>query len=866
MGEVWRARDSRLGREVALKLLPRSFAADADRLARFEREAKLLASLSHPNVATLFGLEQLDGQRVLVMELVPGEDLAERIRRGPIPVEEALPIAQQIAEALDGAHEKGIVHRDLKPSNVKLAPDGKVKVLDFGLAKAWGGDDAADSSAGLSRSPTLAQTGTLAGVILGTAGYMAPEQAAGRPVDRRADVWAFGVVLFEMLTGRPLFTGETASEVLASVIKEEPDWTRLPAGLPPGLTRLLRRCLRKKPRERLRDIGDARLEIEELMAAVDPTPAATAAPPRGDRRGLSLAWLIAVALAAAALAAFATHLLRRPVTDTRVLAFEVAPPDGSAFQLHSERPGVPMLSPDGRLLAFVVQANGNSSLYVRSLDNVAPRQVPGTENAQYPFWSPDSRRVGFFADGKLKTVQVVGDAGPPVVLCAANEMKGGSWSPGEVIVFAGGAAAGLSRVSAGGGEPTALTKLDPARRENSHRHPRFLPDGRRFLYLARRADTSEHSVMVGSLDGAPPRELVRSPVAAEYAAGHLLFVREKTLMARPFDPARLELSGEAFPVVDEVRVIAVGPIATALGVFSASHNGTLAYLQRQGSSLRQLVWRDAGGHYSTPQISPAGDMAAVEVTAQGGSTDIWLVDLGRGVRSRFTFGASDEFMPLWLPGGRSLVFGCMPGTRQDICRQDVDGTEARVLFASEKEKAPTSVSRDGRWLLFMEEGSQDNYDLQVLPLDGPEPRQPRPFLKTAEFDEVLGRFSPDGRYVVYMSDESGRMEVYVTAFPGPGRKWRVSSRGGTHPDWQADGRRIFYRGPDGAVEAVPVTVRGDGLDFGAGEPLFQGSTATRMPLIAPAPDGKRLLSVEETQTKDEEKLSVVVNWLGRRGR
>jgi Tol biopolymer transport system component len=871
MGEVWRATDTRLGRDVALKRLPPAFASDPDRLARLEREAKLLASLSHPGIATLYGLEEIEGQRVLAMELVEGEDLARRLKRGAIPFTEALEIALQVAEALEVAHEKGIVHRDLKPANVMLTPEGRARVLDFGLAKAWAGEAGEGTSADLSHSPTLANTGTLAGVILGTAAYMSPEQAAGRPVDRRTDVWAFGVLLFEMLTGRPLFSGETASEVLAAVIKEEPDWSRLPRDLPRGVERLLKRCLRKKPRERIHDIGDVRLEIEEALRGGDASSDGAVAPtPRAP-----WAWLVAMGAVAALAAAVAFTLAARRRPDTRVLAFEVNPPEGAAFYLHSERPGVPVLSPDGRMLAFTAQVGARYSLYVRPLDVTTARPLPDTDGAQYPFWSPDSRQLGFFADGKLKKVQVAGDKGPPVALCSAPEVKGASWSPQGVIVFAPAPAVGLSRVSEEGGEPQPLTQLDAARKENSHRHPRFLPDGRHFLYLARLNDTTEQAVMVGSIDGEPPRELLRSPAAAEFASGHLFFLKDRTLMARPFDAERFEFRGEAFPFAEDVTLVGGGPLGTALAVFSTSPSGIVAYQAQRPTTARRLVWRDAEGREVGPlaqegefqyvRLSPRGDLALLNVEARpgGGNTalDLWILDLARNLRSRFTLGPRGGAGGVWEPDGQGIVFACDLEGHFDICHQGLSGAAPEVLLKAKGDQVPDGISPDGRWLLFEQwSGSGGEADLWLLPLEGP--LEPRPWLKTP-FLEGSGTFSPDGRYVAYESNESGRSEVYVTPFPEPGRRWQISAEGGVDPDWQRDGRRLFYRSPDGTVQAVEIDTRGGGIQIGSTKPLFR-IAGSGYRLSAPAPDSRRILAIEPVEAPTLDVVTVLVNWPARR--
>ncbi len=600
MGEVWLATDTKLGREVALKVLPLDFAEDPDRHARFEREAKVLASLNHPNIAHLYGLESAVAEggetdtgtdteiHFLVMELVQGEGLDELISRGPVPVEEAARIALGIAEALEAAHAQGIVHRDLKPANVKIRPDGTVKVLDFGLAKAWE-TDATDHS--LSFSPTITKHATLEGVILGTAAYMSPEQAAGTPADQRADIWAFGVVLWEMLTGHKLFEGETLSHVLASVLKDEPDIEALPDDTPPRLKELVARCLRKKPRERVQAIGDARIVLEEYKA--DPVsfeaPAASLVhetePVPGWRRMLPWA---AVAVFAAALAA---SLLLRPSPPKTVLRATIPPPADSLFNLAPASPGPVAVSPDGNRLAFTAQGDdGSVMLFVRRLDSPDAVVLSGTEDAQYPFWSPDSRWIGFFTgrDGTLKKIDTSG--GPPVTLCNASNGKGGSWGSENVIVFAPNATEPIHRVSAAGGESTPITEIDGSH-HNSHRHPRFLPDGRHFLFLGRGNSDAQSSVLLSSIDGGESRELLLLSTQAEYASGKLLFVRESTLMAQPFDADSFELGAEAVPIAEGVMHIP----GSAVAVFSASPGGVIAYQSGEAEASTTLEWRGRSG-------------------------------------------------------------------------------------------------------------------------------------------------------------------------------------------------------------------------------------------------------------------------------
>jgi len=873
MGEVWRATDTRLGREVALKLLPEDFAVDPERHARFEREAKTLASLNHPNIATLYGLEHLDDHHALVMELVEGEALDARIARGPIPVDEAVPIALQIAEALEAAHEKGIVHRDLKPANVMVRPDGAVKVLDFGLAKAW----EAEAGAGhLSMSPTITSLHTKAGVILGTAAYMSPEQARGKPVDKRADIWAFGVVLYEMLGGSQAFSGDTVTDVIAAVVTRDPGWETLPGDLPPGVRRLLARCLRKDARSRQPDIASVRLELSEIAAGQHeetPPPPKVSAEATESRGGLRrFAWP-GLAILTLALGCGLGWLARSGRPAVRVAEFEVQPPAETTFFLDPERPGAAAVSPDGRAIAFTAEANGAFQLYVRPLDSVVARPVPGTDGAQYPFWSPDSRSIGYFGNGKLRKVQVMGSASPPVTICDVEEMKGGSWGSAGVIVFAPNASSALMRVPESGGTPTPTTQFDPELRDESHRHPRFLADGRHFIYLARiNGGSSENGVMVGSIDGGPGKLLVRSGAAAEVAAGRLLFLREGTLMAQPFDGSSFELSGEAVPIADGMSVIAP---ATALSVFSAAGGRVLLYQAGGATALRKLVWRDRAGHvtgtlgddagYYDVALSPQGDQAVVTLAESSGAADVWVYDVARAVRTRLTFDDRDEWRVVWSPDGRSVVFASDRNGQYDLYAIAVGGTQPeRLLYRSDAMKLPCNVSPDGRLLLFQEQSKESGWDLFVMPLSGE--GTPRPFIEAVN-DQGLASFSPDGRWVAYVSNESGHLEVYVAPFPGPGRKWQVSTRGGYWPYWQAGGREIVYIDTSGTVNTVPIEVRGEALSIGMPRPGFSlPIVETNNSRYGVTADGSRILSIEPVNAQTRPPLTVVLNWTERLSR
>jgi len=888
MGEVWRAEDTKLGREVALKVLPAAVADDAERLARFEREARVLASLNHPNIATLYGLETVvppsasapetsgTGTETgtgtgpvtfLVMELVEGEGLDERIARAPVPVEDAIPIAIQIAEALEAAHEQGIVHRDLKPANVKLRPDGTVKVLDFGLAKAWNTEQ---GDASLSMSPTLTQHATAAGVILGTAAYMAPEQAAGIAADRRADVWAFGVVLWEMLTGKRLFEGETVSHMLASVLKDEPSWESLPDDLPPRVRELLERCLRKKPRHRLQAIGDARILLEEELAdpgggqvaTVGESTDETGAP---SRRGGWLAWALATVggLAAAALGAW---ILLHPPSEAPVVRFTIEPPPGSAFDVEPIRPGPVVVSPDGTKLVFAAtDAEGTDRLWIRTLDEVEARPLTGTEDAQYPFWAPDSRHIGFFDGTSLKRVDSSG--GLPLTLCEAPNGKGGSWGPDGTIVFAPDSDTPIHAVSQAGGESEPVTTFDEDRGDDSHRHPWFLPDGRRFLYLARFPEGAEsgQAIMVGSLDGDPPVEVGRSPAAAAYASGHLLYLRESTLMARPFDPSSLEFGGEAVPVVERVALLSTG---TARAVFSLSDTGTLVSQSGVAQAGAVLRWRDRSGdligevgepgRLYAVELAPDGTLAVVTVgDPESGSGDLWILELDRGVLTRFTSDEGNEFTPRWSPDGSEIVYTSMAGGMYRVVRKAVESSSAGdVLLESDSNRVVTGWGPDGRSLLLTAQREDTGWDQLLLSLDG-EPEVSE--LIVSEFGEGGGSLSPDGRWLLYQSNASGRIEVYVRPYPGPGRTLRASTAGGLWPRWSDDGTEIYYQSFAGNLMVVPVRTTGTGLTLAPAEELFSGPSAEDGGQYDVTADG-RFLVIESIAEQAPEPITVLINW------
>ena len=859
MGEVWRARDTKLDREVALKLLPGDFADDPERHARFEREAKVLASLNHPNIATLFGLEHLDGRHVLVMELVEGEGLDERIGRGAVPSDEALPIALQIAEALEAAHEKGIVHRDLKPANVRIRPDGAVKVLDFGLAKSWA--DGLDSEE-IGQSPTITSLHTRVGLILGTAGYMSPEQARGKVVDKRADIWAFGVVLYEMLTGRQPFAGETLSDVLAAVLRAEPDWAALPADTPARVRRLLQRCLDRDPKGRLRDIGEARVALrpgppgggEALLARAQRTQFRTWLP-----------WAVA-GLAVATVVGLALQRGAPPAPP--VIRAEIPPPPGTVFDLDVRLGGPAELSPDGRRLVFAARdGHGRASLWVRDLAAEAAVELPGTAGGSYPFWSPDGLMVAYFAGGDLRKVPV--DGGPPFTLCPAPFGKGGTWNRDGTIVFSKSFATGLHRVPATGGESEPVTTLDETANENSHRFPQFLPDGRHFLFFARRSAGTTGavgggSIALGSLDGEAPRRLVEAPANGVFADGWLLFPREGALVAQRFDLRSLALVGEPRPLVGNVRVTP----GTSRAVVTAAATGMLAYQTGETSSpLRLALWswdgtklRDVGepGPYHAPRLSPDGRHAAVLLADdRSGSFNIWLFDLERGARTALVTGTNQE-TPSWSPDGLFLYFSrSVPPGLSVVFRVDVGapGREERVVIrqAPNGPMLPTDVSPDGRHLLLETITPESGFDIWVAALDGDGSARP---LVTTPGDDAAPVFSPSGRWFAYSSEESGRREVYVASFPDGRVRQQVSLSGGSYPAWHPGGERLVWANADGTVVGAPVREKGGELEIGPVEQVVPvGPTLNRFDA---GRDG--LLVLSDASVGAVGNLHLVVNW------
>jgi len=842
MGEVYRALDTNLKRPVAIKLLPASVASDADRLARFQREAEVLALLNHPNIAQIHGLETSTGVTALVMELVEGPTLAERIAQGPIPVEEALPIARQIADALEAAHEQGIVHRDLKPANVKVRADGSVKVLDFGLAKAIEPASALRASAGQvggltpSMSPTITSPAmTQAGVILGTAAYMSPEQARGKPVDKRADVWAFGVVLFEMLTGRRAFPGEDITDTIVSVVSKEPDWKALPASTPPALRSLMGRCVVKDPRNRLRDMGDARIALADVRH--EPAwPADRADGSRSSPRRERVLAAVALLFAFTTIFAFLRPLFAPAPPLPPTVRFEVLPPKGMTVAS-----GPTLLSPDGRRLAFVAASPSSRAIAVRSLDSSTAQVLAGTETtAAAPltfFWSDDSQQIAYFADGKLRKIPATG--GPSQVICTlpAAHSYMGTWSKDGVILFgAGGENSNtLFRVQASGGQPVPITQ--PGAKPEYLDVPSFLPDGRHYLAW----NGSEAAAYVGSLDSNERRPLPGVTSPATYSSGgYLIFGREGSVVAQHFDLGRLQLSGDVLQIAEAAQDLP-----------SASTTGALAY--RPGIVTdSQLVWLDRTGNrlsvesltgsLQAPNLSRDGKRLAIERTDASG-TDVWVIDLVRGTNTRLTDDPGDDSRPVFSQDGTRVAFTRGHG----IFQKSSSGTGPEERLADGE---TTDWSPDGQFISFIKDGQ-----LWALPLAGD--RKPMALVETKGNDR-RGRFSPDGRWIAYESDFSGRLEVYVQQFPPTAERVQVSANGGGSAYWRSDGKELFFRAPDGKIMVVDVTP-GSTFQVSAPRVLFNVDGVINNGRFVVSPDGQRFLLPIRTQGQAEG-ITVILNW------
>jgi Tol biopolymer transport system component len=855
MGEVYRAKDTKLGRDVALKILPASFTTDPERVARFRREAQVLASLNHPHIAQIYGLEDANNTQFIVLELVEGESLDKLIARGPIAVDEALGIAKQIAEALERAHEKGIIHRDLKPANIALTKDGQVKVLDFGLAKP------ADNTGGaveLTHSPTVTFGGTHGGVLLGTAPYMSPEQARGLMVDKRADIWAFGCVLYEMFAGRRAFDGPTPTDVFARIVERDPDWAQLPERTPVTITRLLARCLEKDPKRRLRDIGDAWFELD----AVGEPPAKEAR--SSSTRRHTMTALVVTALMATLVLLF--WIVRRPMVNrpSEEVQFTFGASDDTRLEA-----GAPVPSPDGARVAFVARStSGRRSIWIRDVRSTNLRELPETADVLGPpFWSPDGRWLGFVADGRLKKIGLSG--GPALTICAVQANLGATWNSDNVIVVAPVNRTVLHKVSAAGGTPEPLTTLDATRKENSHRWPSFLPDGRHFLFTAR-SDAIEHNLIyVGSLDSKDVKPLVAAQSNAVYAAGYLLYAREATLLAQPFDVSTLTLSGEPVPVASP---IGHNTPSSSAG-FGVSNDGRVLVYQAGIRPLARLTWFDRSGQavgtvgaesdFTEVRLSPDGRLAAVVVPDRdSGNRDIWLIDLSTGTTTRFTSNPANDWQMAWTPDGRQVAFASDRNGRSSVYVKSIDGGgEELLLQLPDRGVFPKDYSKDGRLLTLGVDSPGGIPSLGAMWLDGD--RKPFPIGESASSRENEAMLTRDGRWVTFVSRQSGTDEVYIAPFP-KGRRRQISSGGGGQPHWKDDDSELYYVSADGAIVAVPVHGK-DSLEPGTPVPLFRPCGGVSLTAgtnnYDVAVGGSRFLTICHSPAATPSAITVSVNWI-----
>jgi len=850
MGEVYRAHDARLHRDVAIKVLPESFAADADRLIRFEREARTLASLNHPNIAQVYGVEEQGSRRALIMEFVDGEDLSQRLSRGAMPLEDVLPAAKQIAEALEAAHEQGIVHRDLKPANIKLRADGTIKVLDFGLAKAF--DPAGASSPELANSPTLTMRATQLGIVIGTAAYMAPEQAKGRAVDKRADIWAFGVVLYEMLSGQRGYEAEDVSDTLAAVLTREVDWSKLPAATPPRLTALLHDCLMRDAKQRLRDMGEARRVLDQIITGTSGSmPAATAplvAVGATAKWRIALPWIVTAAavLVAAAMVwrsqpAGAPPL---PVTRARTTMPEVA--------------GLLDISRDGSKVVYTrADAATGFKLDLRQMDQFTGQSIPGAEGGVTPIFSPAADWIAFSTtDNKIKKTPITG--GAAMTLAAGSFANGAAWGDDDTIVFAG--AHGLLRMPRGGGTPATLTTTDASKGEIAHVYPQFLSGGR--LLFTIRYVSSDPQFAVLDLQRGTYRTIARSGDHGHYAAsGHLLSARDGTLFAQPFDLSRMITTGPEVPVVESVS--AVGP-AAGTADYAVSDNGVLVYAEGVGGGSTVLTWRDRKGtniplpgqmprSWGTGRLSPDGRRVANSITTDTGS-DIWVVDLSRGTPARLTFNGHAGF-PIWTPDGRTIYYASNADGKDGIYKVAADGSGKATLVFATANPTPDSFTPDGRTLLFDQPAPSGRHQIMILPLQQDGSATGARAMRESAGSDTSAQISPDGQSIAFVSTESGPPEVYVMPFPGPGAKVQVSERGANRERWAANGRELFFWDAlGGSATLYSAAITPSPLSAAPPVPLFSTFAGTTWGV---APDGQHFLveSVAQGAT-----FVTVTNW------
>lgn len=870
MGEVYRARDTRLDRTVAIKVLPPHLSENSEAKLRFEREAKSISSLNHPHICTLYDVGSQEGVGFLVMEFLEGETLADRLIRGPLPLEQLLKYGIEICEGLEKAHKTGVIHRDLKPGNIMLTRSG-AKLMDFGLAKPTIVDASGASGLTMTLStPPGSHPLTAEGTVVGTFQYMSPEQVEGKEADARSDIFALGAVLYEMITGKRAFPGKTQISVLSAILERYPEPITASQPLaPPALHRLVRTCLEKDPEERIQTAHDVKLQLRWIAEGDSQERLRGTA----QRTGGPLVWS-AAGIALALFAGLGGAYFWRPVPQPgHVIRSSILPPEKSSFAQRANDEGPVAISPDGSRI--VVSLTGQASrdlLYVRPLNALTGQILAGTEGATFPFWSPDSHSVGFFADGQIKTIDASG--GPVQAVCPAPQGRGATWSSHGVIVFAPTPLGNLFRVAATGGVPVAVTKLDAARHEDTHRWPQFLPDGRHFLYLARTLDIGNSEIRLASIDSTEWVSVVSATGNAVYAPpGWLLFPRGNTLVGQRFDPDQFRLSGEPVPIADEVSWNGNVNLAS----FSVSANGVLVYTRNVGEGVSELIWMDRNGKilgkvgdpggYFGPRLSPDGRKLAVEVSDPSTHTnsDIWIYDLAQGSRTRLTFSQANEYnrMPVWSPEGGRIVFSSVRGGHSQVYEKAVSGIETEHLVSpSEGNRYATTWSPDGHWIAGIQQSPQQG-GTEFLLLPTAVNQKPTAFLPgaTGLSRFAFPRISPNGKWIAYGSWETGRGGVYISSFPSGAGKWQVSVNGGFDLVWRRDGKELFYVGLDDTLMSAEISEQKESPVVGRVQPLFR---THRVPspnwTFDVSPDGNRLLVNSLMQPATPEPITVVVNW------
>ena len=868
MGEVYRARDTQLNRDVAIKVLPSTFSQEPERLRRFEQEACAASALNHPNILSIYDVGTHEASPYVVSELLEGQTLRQRMSGTQMPQRKAIDYALQIAHGLAAAHEKGIIHRDLKPENLFITNDGRLKILDFGLAKLTGGGD-----------PNLSQTGiptrrvdTDPGKVMGTAGYMSPEQVKGRDVDHRTDIFSFGAILYEMLSGRRAFQGESAAETMSAILKEDPaDVSDSNQRVSPTLERMINRCLEKSPEARFHSASDLAFALEAVSsgsAAISTQTIGAMTDGGPASKWLKhLPWMITGILALGVLMMVLLFFLYKQTPPrTPVIRAFINQPENASFLPRSQF----AVSPDGSRVVIVVRPPGGKQLlWIRTLGAFAAQPLPGTEDATYPFWSPDNRSIGFFSQTKLKRIDASG--GPPQTVCDAPNGRGGTWNSEGVILFARDNYSPLFRVAATGGTATQVTKLDDSKLQATHRWPWFLPDGRHFLFRSGTTSSASqkenNGIYLGSLDSTDQRLILPIDTTPAYASGYLLFVRDNTLTAQPFDEKTLRLSGEAMPIAEQVQF----DFSLSRAAFSVSQNGILVAQTGTALADRELLWYDREGKptgsiggpslYSQLKLSADGKrLVAAIFDLQAGSPDIWTYDLSRDVPVRFTFDPDFDAYPLWSPDNSRIVWASNRKGHYDLYQKVASGAgDDEPLFESDENKYTTSWSLDGRYIAFNSTNIKGNTrnDVWILEMSGE--RKAFPFLQT-QADEVDAQFSPDGRWIAYVSNESGMNQVYVAPFPAAGGKWQISRNGGTEPRWRGDVQELFFLSPESKLMAATIRVNGASLEVGNAQTLFDVHPANPPGYHYDVTnDGKRFL-VDTTREGASTPLALVVNW------